>query len=834
MEKKYLRRPGTGPAKWVAALALSLLAAAAHAEGASRGEGRFALVQDGRCVAKVVAAAGPERAAAEFFADEAAKCVGARFEVVDAPPDAGNRIVFSVSAAIPKEEDAYAIDFPDERTMRLNCSPVSARWAVNRLLKDAFGIRWLFAKPARFKCGELNEYPQARDVSVPRREVRQGPYSFWSLRHADWTIDDWRAHWDEKGRRSVHYMTVDVFPLLKYAWGQGWPAEVMPTHGGKKLVLPKATAPLPANPALARKSYRYSCSHWNPCFTNPKCAEIAIENILESLEKDPSKKLVSLDVNDNGGFCECAACAASCGGRRNSVGMLHHSDAYYAWANRIAEAVTARYPDVYFPALGYREVTDPPGFRLHPHVLVRVCFEFASMTDPEVRARRLATMAAWKKCADNMEAYDYSYGINWYCFPRIHYKVQSEIMRELHDHFNVCGYYAESRAFGPFEGPKHYLLGEVLKDCSADPSKVVREWCECAVGEKAARPLLKYYRFWEDYCCGSEIRKTEWFEHAKNNIYLPGGRMSPMFALKKGDMARCRALMEQVVALADTPMRVKRAKLLMEFFELVELSAKAVLAEEMPTSGHISSAAEAVSLLRGTPGACAARDVLVRHPRAKFLGMLDSIAAEQRNSLSAVVPYAGDAAVKAELSRLAADASVPDKALRGIFRVWAGEKAENLVENGSFEDAAPMPFGWFAGRMSGRRVDDAASDGRWSVVSRNLMAGYKFVPEPGKTYLVMFDAQANKSSSEGKINLKISPLDGEGHPTRHVSCYDLSVPQGMWQTYSGVVTALGGKNGKSEEKSIAFHIFGKNYEPDEKVWLDNVRVYCVDGAIERQ
>ena len=799
------------------------LALAAFPAFALVGDDGFALVRDGQCAARVVAASGPERDAAEFFANEAAKCVGAKFEVVSAAPADGNRVVFQVKSAPWKDEDAYSIDFPDERTMRISCSPVSARWAVNRLLRDAFGVRWLFASPERFDCGELNEYPQAREVSVPRREIRQKPYSFWSLRHFDWRLDGWRAHWDEKGMRKTHFMMVDVFPVYKYAVDSSWPEAILPVRNGKKLELPKVAAPLPSSPGKARKQI---ANGWNPCFTNGRCVEIAIENILESLEKDPSKKLVSLDVNDNGGFCECEECLRSCGGRRNSVGMSHRSDAYYAWVNRIAEAVTARHPDVYFPAIAYREVMDPSSFRLHPHVLVRVCFELSAMTDPEVRARRFAMMERWKSSAENVEVYDYSYGINWYCFPRVHFTAQSRFMKELHDRYNVCGYYSEAQAFGPFEGPKYYLMAETLKDSGVDSKKVVREWCECAVGEKAARPLQEYYRFWEDYCCGEDMRKTEWFAHSKGNIYLPGGRTSSMFALKKGDMARCRALMEQVVALSDTPMRRKRAKLLMEFFELTELSARAVLAEEMPTCGQLASAADAAAMLRGLPKAHAACEALVRHPRGKFLGMRDSVAAEQRKSLAAVVPFAGDETVKAELTRLAADASLP-AAMRGMFRVWAGEKSENLVENGSFEDANPMPTGWFGGRVVGRRVDGMASDGTHSIVARDLMAGFRFTPEPGRTYLFMFDARANKSSSEGKMNIRISPMMASGRAVRHVASYGLSVPQGVWQTFSSVLTVSDGKKGKPEE-GVVFHIYGKKYEEDECVWLDNVRVYCVD------
>lgn len=782
----------------------------------------FELVRDGRCVARIVTAKGAE-AAAKFFADEAEKCVGSRFEVVEAAPADGNRVVFVVTPCALDREDEYAITFPDDRTMKIACSPVSARWAVNEILRSAFGVRWLFPFPEKDFGEDLNEYPRATSVAVPRKGIRRKPFDYWSLRSFDWRIDGWNAHWDCKGTRGVHGICVDAFPALKYAADQSWPKEMLPVLGGKKFLPVKAKTPMPKDPYKARKPYK---SRWNPCFSHPKSAEIAIANILEAIAADPSKKMINLDLNDNGGMCECADCLKAVGGRLNSIGMTDRSETYYKWVNRVAEGVTAVHPDVCFSLIAYREVIDPPTFRLHPNVLPRVCFEVAAMVDPEIRARRMRMMEAWAKVCPHVELYDYSYGINWFFLPRYYGKAHVGFLRELHARGNACGYYSEAVATPPFDGPKYYLYGEALKDCAVDADRVVADWCRTAVGEKAAPALVAYYRFWEDYWCGEEIRRTEWFSHSKGQTYLPGGRTSSMFALKPGDMARCRKLMEEVVAKADTPMRRKRAEALRALFELAELSAEAVFAETMPTSGKLRSAQEAVALLRAVKPACAALAKMEKNRFIKSLGSFGLLAGEQRKALAAVVPFADDPAVRDELRKQAADAELPS-VLRGMFRIWAGEKAVNLIANGSFEAERPLPCGWQKGNLIGRRTDMEASDGRFSLAARELMSEFRFTPEAGRTYLVMYDVKCSASSAEGKFNCRITPC-GKGVARTHIGSYDISLAGGEWQTLSGVVTTGAGAKSGIPDDEVVIDLYGKKYEPDETVWLDNVRVYRID------
>ena len=108
----------------------------------------FVLVKDGKPQAAVV----KNRRIAEtqrFLIREAGKC-GVQLDLT-APAKSGNQIVFEVSDMTLETEDSFTIDFPDPRTMKIVCSPVSARWAVDHLLETAFGVRWLFPHKAKTK-----------------------------------------------------------------------------------------------------------------------------------------------------------------------------------------------------------------------------------------------------------------------------------------------------------------------------------------------------------------------------------------------------------------------------------------------------------------------------------------------------------------------------------------------------------------------------------------------------------------------------------------------------------------------------------------------------------
>ena len=788
--------------------------------------GDFALFKDGKPAAAILNDDPRVSKELGWFNKAVGRCAGSTLPVVvPGKKQPGNVIRIKMVRKPVDSDDEYTVSFPDGKTMLITVTEQSLPAALSFLLYESFGCRFLFP-PVKGLISEDDGivYPVSRNVSLPKREIRKTA-SFNlnrapSWHNADWTIKYWKY---KKAVGLSHGMVRYPFPVYKYAEDQSWPREILPVLKGKKYLPPKAKKPLSKNIYLAMRGYT---SHWNPCFSHPKTAETAAANILEYLAAHPEECSISLGINDNGGMCECEACQKAVGGKLNSVGRLDYSSLYWRWANQVAAAVVKKYPNVLFPCLAYREVMDPPKFKLHASVLPGLCFELTAMNDPAVEARREKVLKDWCKVADRLECWDYTYGPNFYVYPRIYFKSHSKWLEKLY-HYKTRGIYHESRNQIPFEGPKFYLMAKKTYDIQADPEKAVMEWITAAVGKKSAPYLRQYYQFWEDLWTGKEIPKTNWYK-SRFSIYMQLGDMSHASVLKKGDMKKLRSLMEKVVANAETPAQKKRAEILLRIFELSEDAATALFAELLPSDSRIKDAATAAELLRQVPAALKAYEKLLKNP---FTGpgkegtygrffRTGRIQPTQFAYISQTFQFAGDPAVRKEMAKIAAAAETPLQ-LKGMLKIMLGAKAVNLLPNGSFEKAEPLPPSVW-GKFNGRRTTEVASDGRYSFrIPRVCYYAYRIPVQAGKTYLFMYDVFSKKVSVEGKWNYQISPYRGK-YPQNHIRFNDIRLESGKWNTLTGICRT------QENTDTIDFLFYPRDFEKDDELYIDNLRVFCLD------
>ena len=779
----------------------------------------FTLIRQGRPAAVIVKPADSKAAdnAVADFNDGVKRCSGNPLPV-SAGADAGkNRIVIELVKLPLPESDRFTIAFPDARTMKITATELSLRWAFNHILEEHFGCRFLFQVSRDLPYDEsINHYPAGREVAVPMRKVVKTA-SFNLGRTVDWRTRKWDWRWNIKAVLiNSHLMTADVFPVYKYAADQSWPKEILPVLNKKKFMPPKAKTPLHPNPYIATRNYS---AHWNPCFSHPKSVEIAIANILEILDKDPKRVNICLSVNDGGGMCQCAACLKAVGKKVNSIGHRDYSPVYWKWVNTIADRVNRKYPNVYFTALAYREVIEPPAFKLNPHVVPELCFELVAMNNREAAVPRLDLLRRWKAKAAQLDLWDYSFGLTNFLFPRIYFKSHSRHLKTFYE-YNGRMAFIECNSKYPGEGPKYYLMAKMMMDINADPEKIVMDWCTAAVGGKAAPYLRKYYQFWEDYWTGDEIRKTSWYSKRVGTYYQLHELPTHALALKKGDMKKLRALMEKVVALAETPEQKKRAGILMQWFERSELAAQVLFSELVRPDCTLGGPGDALELLRQVPAAVKAHDRLMKHPLIKYYPRQKNISAAQLAVIGLVQPYMSDPKVKAAASKLAENEDIP-LILRSLLKIWLGMKPANMVKNGSFEEAAPLPrVLWKEG--GAYRSSKIASDGKYSFrLPPRCTYAYRIPAQTGKLYLFMFDCYLNKTSIEGLLNFQLSPYRGK-RPVNHHHYLKRPLAPGKWTTFTGICCAERGAD------SIELMIWLRKFEDDDDIYMDNVRVYSLE------
>ncbi len=150
------------------------------------------------------------------------------------------------------------------------------------------------------------------------------------------------------------------------------------------------------------------------CLTNAEALEESIRNIADLIDRDPDSGLVGIFPNDNEQYCECAACRALTEAEGSVSGPL------LAFANKIAERLERRYPDVRFKVPAYQ------GFRAAPkherprdNVLIEFCMyenEYAhphrATTHPLSQAN-VKEFDAWSKIRSRAGLSVWDYVSNW-------------------------------------------------------------------------------------------------------------------------------------------------------------------------------------------------------------------------------------------------------------------------------------------------------------------------------------------------------------------------------------------------------------------------------------
>jgi len=493
--------------------------------------GDFAFVRDGKAVACLVAPEGVARAHLDFFTNAVFRCTGAALPILgkgsrneELVIRNEGRIEFFVEKRPIERDDAYEVTFPDAHTLRITCSPLSARWALNRILEDAFGVCFCLQ-------GEVGtHYPQRTTVTLPTKPWTDAPsFPFCRQAISGRMEPAWKLALNDRfaGDRVpvASHQLRDVFKDPKFKSPE-WVAKLMPEIKGVRKY--------PAD--LSR------C--WEPCFACEEGVDEAVKVIAADLRRHPHWKTYSLGVNDVGGFCECEKCRVLNGGSITNrchfdKAFVSYSNAYCTWCNKIAAKLEKEFPDVKIGFEGYRELIDPPTFKLHRNLIPYFCAETLQAADPNVWARREELFAAWSKVCTSFGLSDWNYGY-FYLLPRVYNPLFRQMLRFQKKFPQFRGYMAECG--DPWtEGPKYWLMHKLLWNVDLDVDKALDAWYRACGGEAAVPHLKRYFDLWEGFWMGERLHSHRWWTSGVNSIYFNFFNDSYVFALEP----------ERLVALED-------------------------------------------------------------------------------------------------------------------------------------------------------------------------------------------------------------------------------------------------------------------------------------------
>ena len=466
------------------------------------------------------------------------------------------------------DEDGFIIDVPDEKNVIIyGGSDWGTLFGVYEFCERFLGIRWLFP-------GEIGEYiPEIKKIEI-KEKIKEEPYFIsrllsgrnlfqtpvWEKEINDLQI--WANRLRMHGRISFHHNLLRLFPPEKYKETN---PEFFPERGGKRYIPP-------SNESHA----------WQPCFSNEDTIKEAIKNICEYFSQNPFINSYSLGVNDSSGYCECENCKKYIKGK-NSIGLENYSNLYYKWCNEVVSGVRKKYPDKYFGLLAYSEVFEPPDFKLDSHIVPFITFERLKWSDENLKNFDKENTKRWTKHAETIGWYDYIYGkpTENYIIPRVWFHLMSEYYRFAYEN-KVRYLYAEAYPSNDWrEGPKLYVALKLQWNPYLNVDKILDDWYKCAVGEKAAPYLKKYFEFWEDYWT-KKIPKTEWFKSKYKGQYLPFTSFEYLEPLKREDIDYCENLLKKVVENAQGNKEKERAEYFLNTFQNIKKEVLPLIQDLLP------------------------------------------------------------------------------------------------------------------------------------------------------------------------------------------------------------------------------------------------------------
>ena len=574
----------------------------------------------------------------------------------------------------------WKIDFPSEKVMKVTATDTSLFQALNAVLEKGADTRFLGIETCMF------QYEPKKDVFVQTEPMKSK--EGYSLHRETYLLPNHVVElgfYDNVKFLYSHGIPVYAFPAEKYS--KGWPTFIMPVQRGKKLVKPSSFY-----------------SRWQPCFSNPETAKEAVKNILEILKKQPLQS-ITLGVNDIGGFCECENCVKMDKGLRKGIFVndkRNHANSYYTFVNRVAEEVCKEYPELRIGLLAYTGTIMAPDFPVHKNVVpVMTLDSVLGALDPKVKERHWGVINEWGKKVKETGIWDYCWGRR-YQIPRVNFKNHADLLKYLYANGGRSYFGENSGIADALDGPKTYLVANLLKDINADPEKLLEEWYNRYAGKAAAPYLKKLYQKCEKYWLTPEMKKTPIFR-ARNYIYMSPNE-SHMFALKPGFTKELLDLALTVEKLAKTPGEKARAALLVRHMENLDCIASFQgMAYRAPDNGEFKSVKDVLAyfdfLKKNLPR------LMAQHKRARAYFSYADFADERAKYfyLTRRTLYETDAAViltsgllktlcfmerkeiQKGLKELAALPDMPKDIKETIALISQGDKVKNYFSNPKLE-----------------------------------------------------------------------------------------------------------------------------------------------------
>ena len=218
------------------------------------------------------------------------------------------------------------------------------------------------------------------------------------------------------------------------------------------------------------------------CMTNPGARAEVLRRVHAIMEKEPSRRQISVSIGDGFEFCQCASCEKI----RRKEG---ESGLGVDLANYVARNTRDRYPDLRILMFAYEATKNPPKtMRLEPNV--DVCFAFIQRDysrSPSEFKPHDELLAKWTELSGgNVYVWGYNAQFKSYFTP---YPIIDQMGDEMRTYkkFGVKGVFMQmsESALSDFIDMKCWLFSKLAWNPEQDEMALMRQWCDGACGKAA-------------------------------------------------------------------------------------------------------------------------------------------------------------------------------------------------------------------------------------------------------------------------------------------------------------------------------------------------------------
>jgi hypothetical protein len=298
---------------------------------------------------------------------------------------------------------------------------------------------------------------------------------------------------------------------------------------------------------------------WNPCLSAAALPDLAMEHVRERRKANPTLTYVSFGVQDCAFDCECPECQASVKRHNGS-----YSNLYYAFLNKVAQECRKEFPGLYLTAYVYSNVRTPPvGMRIESNIVVDCVIKSYRFVDP-----------AWLEYEKGRSKAFSDLGASWavhdWCFsdvsPRSYMRAYASFLQWAAQN-GMVGAVVEisSEENWYLEGPKYWLLMQLMQDPYQDVDQLLRQYCDDLYGP-ASETMYRFFSHFEDK-----------YRYATNYIELNDLPRQEPAMYSAEDLKHERELLEKALAQGGGEAVVReRLTKVMRYFISHELWAQAV------------------------------------------------------------------------------------------------------------------------------------------------------------------------------------------------------------------------------------------------------------------